>query len=375
MSGRRSPRERPPWWPAEESWPPAAPSWRATRGRFVRRMGCLFSLFFVLAVGACSLIFWLVGSLVGLVATPPQFSVWGLPASIVALALGAAILMSVGRTLRRTTAPLGDLMDAAQRVADGDYAARVDERGPREVRALAHTFNTMAQRLQQTDQRRRTLLADVTHELRTPLTVIQGNLEGLLDGVYPLDVTRLRSILDETRLLSRLIDDLRTLALAESGALQLHKEPTDFGALVHDTVASFQAQAHTASVTLGAEVAPNVPWLEIDPARMREVLANLILNALRYTSSGGSVQVRCGVTETSQGEKQVWGAVEDTGTGIPPEDLPHVFDRFYKSRDSGGMGLGLTIVKNLVAAHGGQVEAESRPGQGTTIRFALPLSP
>ena len=320
------------------------------------------------------MIFWLVGSLVGLVETPPQFFAWIRPAGVVALVFGAALLVVVGRALRHTTAPLGDLMDAAQRVADGDYAARVDERGPREVRALAHTFNAMAQRLQQSDQQRRTLLADVTHELRTPLTVIQGTLEGLLDGVYPADETRLRSILDETRLLSRLINDLRTLALAESGALQLHKEWTDFGALAHDTVASFQAQADAAGVTLSAEVAPNLPLIEIDPARMREALANLILNALRYTSGGGSVKVRCFATEPERGKTQVWTAIEDTGTGIAPEDLPHVFDRFYKSLDSGGMGLGLTIVKNLVAAHGGQVEAESQPGHGTTLRFALPLS-
>ena len=363
---RHSPRHPPPWWPENQDWPPR--HWRPVRGRFFWRVGALFALMALFALGGCAALFGLIGGAFG------GSSPLGRAIGIGLFAIVLASLWMSGRALRRATRPIEEVMEAADRVAEGDYSARVAEYGPREARALAHTFNTMTARLQANAEQRRRLLADVTHELRTPLTVIQGNLEGLIDGVYPADEARLKSILDETRLLSRLIDDLSTLALAESGALQLHKESTDFGALVYDTVASFQTQAHAASVTLDAEVAPNLPLLDIDPTRIREVLANLILNALRYTSSGGSVQVRCGVTETSGGEKHVWGAVEDTGTGIPPEDLPHVFDRFYKSRNSGGMGLGLTIVKNLVAAHGGQIEAKSQPGHGTTIRFALPLS-
>ena len=242
------------------------------------------------------------------------------------------------------------------------------------MRALAHTFNSMAERLQKTDAQRRTLLADVTHELRTPLTVIQGNLEGLIDGVYPVDETHLRAILDETQVLSRLIDDLRTLALADGGALQLHKEPTDVAALAAETAASFRAQADAAGVALNVEAAPDVPIVAADPARMREVLANLIANALRYTPSGGSIRVRCFADSGSSRERRVVVAVDDTGAGIAPDDLPHIFDRFYKSRDSGGMGLGLAIVKNLVAAHGGEVQADSQPRRGTTIRFTLPVN-
>ena len=370
MPGPHFRRERPSWWPADEPWPPAAPPSRAARGRFVRRMGCLFGLFFFLSVAACAVIFWLIGAALGLVVMPSGAFPWIQPVGIVALMIGAGALISFGRALRRTAVPIGDMMDAAQRVADGDYSARVRERGPREVRSLARAFNSMAQRLQVTDEQRRNLLADVTHELRTPLTVIQGNLEGLIDGVYPADEAHLKSILDETRILSRLVDDLRTLALAESGALMLQKEPTDFTLLVTETVSSFRGQADATSIALSAECAPDLPLLDVDPARVREVLANLIANALHYTPPGGTIRVRCSL---DSGGREVVVAVGDTGAGIPADDLPHVFDRFYRARDSHGMGLGLAIAKNLVTAHGGEIRAESEPGQGTTIRFSLPL--
>jgi two-component system OmpR family sensor kinase/two-component system sensor histidine kinase BaeS len=369
MPGPHFRRERPPWWPTDEPWPPAAPPWRAARGRFFRRMGCLFGLFFFLSVAVCALLFWLIGAALGFVTVPASAFPWVQPVGFVALVIGAGALVFAGRALRRTAVPIGDMMDAARRVADGDYSARVRERGPREVRSLARAFNSMAQRLQTTDEQRRNLLADVTHELRTPLTVIQGNLEGLIDGVYPADEAHLKSILDETRILSRLIDDLRTLALAESGALVLQKEPTDFAMLVAETVSSFQGQADAASVALSAECAPDLPLLDVDPARMREVLANLIANALRYTPHGGEIRVRCSL---GKGGKQVVVAVEDTGAGIAADELPHIFDRFYRARDSRGMGLGLAIAKNLVTAHGGEIHAESEPGQGTTIHFSLP---
>ena len=371
MPGPHFRRERPSWWPADEPWPPAAPPSRAARGRFVRRMGCLFGLFFFLSVAACTVMFWLIGAALGLVAVPAGASPWIQPAGIVALMIGAGVLVSVGRALRYTAAPIGDMMDAARRVSDGDYSARVRERGPREVRSLARAFNSMAERLQATDEQRRNLLADVTHELRTPLTVIQGNLAGLIDGVYPADEAHLRAILDETRVLSRLVDDLRTLALAESGALKLQKEPTDFITLVTETVSSFRAQADAASVALSVECAPDLPLLEVDSARMREVLANLIANALRYTPHGGAIRVRCSL---GQSGRQVVVAVEDTGAGIAADDLPHIFDRFYRAGDSRGMGLGLAIARNLVAAHGGEIGAESEPGRGTTIRFSLPTT-
>jgi signal transduction histidine kinase len=264
-------------------------------------------------------------------------------------------------------------MDAAQRVADGDYSVRVSSRGPAEVRALSDAFNTMADRLQATDERRRSLLAEISHDLRTPLAVIQGNIEGLLDGVYPRDDAHLTVILDETRLLVRLVEDLRTLALAESGALKLQREQTDLGALVTETVASFQGQAASAGLTLVADIPADLPIVDVDPVRIRQVLENVIVNALGFTPAGGEVSVRC-YTQTSEGKRKFGIDVHDTGFGITPEDLLHIFDRFYKSKDSHGSGLGLTIARNLVIAHGGEILAQSEVARGTTIRIRLPLA-
>jgi signal transduction histidine kinase len=334
-------------------------------------MGILFALFPLLAFSAFALVFWLVASALGVVQIPHGAFIWVPPLGMVALVLGLVVLVRVGRVLRHTAIPISDLMDAAEHIAAGDYSTRVAEQGAPEVHALARAFNSMSARLQAHDEERRSLLADVTHELRTPLTVIQGNLEGMIDGVYPADEVHLTAILDETHILSRRIDALRTLALAESGALRLQKEPTDIAMLVGETVASFRAQADAAGVTLQAEGDSELPLLDIDPARIREVLENLLANALRYTPRGGAVRVRLGIAD---GDRQVTVAVEDTGRGIASDELPHIFDRFAKTRDSHGMGLGLAIAKDLVGAHGGEITAESEPGRGTTMRFTLPLA-
>ena len=340
------------------------PEWHAMRGRFFLRFGILLALLFFFS---CAIFAFIVSVFANWNSTERSIH----PFAIVAVVFIFAGLLIVGRSFRRFALPIGDLVAASARVADGDYSARVSERGPREVRSLARAFNSMAARLQASDQTRRALLADVTHELRTPLTVVQGNLEGLLDGVYPRDDAHLQPILDETRVLSRLIDDLRTLALAESGTLQLQKEPTDLALLIGETVASFRAQANEAGVTLDADIAPNVPILNLDPARIRQVLENLITNALRYTPNGGKIRVQCSVNTSLS--KSVAVTVSDTGKGIAPDELPHIFDRFYKSRDSRGTGLGLAIVKNLIAAHGGGISAQSEVDKGTTIRFTLPI--
>ena len=346
------------------------------RSPFFRRLGFAFALFNVLGfVIFFSVIAW-IARLLGLVSPSANLLPWAFPAGMALLvfAILAAILGVFG--LRRILNPLDDLLEAAGRVAQGDYSTRVREHGSREVRSLARAFNNMASRLHLIDENRRNLLADVTHELRTPLTVLQGNLEGMLDGVYPANEANLRSLLEETNILSGLVEDLRTVALAESGALKLKKEPTDLGMLVRDTVGAFQSQAETAGVALSIEslatasAAENDPStrLELDPARMRQVLSNLVSNALRYAPSGGHVQVKFGL-EPSQALIEVC----DDGPGIPAEDLPHVFERFYKSTDSGGMGLGLAIARHLVSAHGGTIEAHSAPGQGTCMRISLPL--
>jgi signal transduction histidine kinase len=238
------------------------------------------------------------------------------------------------------------------------------------MRALAEAFNGMVARLQSSETERRGLLADVTHELRTPLTVIQGNLEALLDGVYPADAEHLAPILDETQVLSRLIDDLRTLALAESGSLTLHREPTDLGVLAGETAAAFRTQAEAAGVALTVEVSDDLPLLNVDPLRLREVLSNLTANALRYTPAGGRVTIR-GRTADGTTAPGVVLEVADSGAGISAEALPHIFDRFYKSADSRGTGLGLAIAKNLVVAHGGEISVQSAPGEGTVMTVRL----
>lgn len=353
-------RRRPRWWPENESWPPPERSWRVMRARFVRRMAIGVLLFFVFIIFMCAVILSIAASLAGSLNLSPGVALLLLFVVFVGMS-------SIARGFRRFAAPVGDMLEASERVAQGDYSVQVTERGPREIRSLVRAFNSMTQRLHMSDEQRRNLLADVTHELRTPLTVIQGNLEGLLDGVYPRDDEHLELILEETRVLSRLIDDLRTLALAESGTLKLQKEPTDVSELIGDTIAAFRAQADASGVCLEVDVAPDVPSIAIDPARMRAVLSNLITNALRYTPDGGSIHVSGSVVDAC-----VVLSIRDTGSGIAPDDLPYVFDRFYKTSDSRGSGLGLAIAKNLVEAHGGEIKVESEVGQGTQIHVMLP---
>jgi signal transduction histidine kinase len=337
------------------------------RRRFFRRVGCFFVLFILFLFGIGALFVWLVLQLLTLLQVPAEAYGWVIPLSVVLFVLGLAFLGWAGRGLRRMSMPVGDLLEASERVGSGDYSTRVREDGPREVRSLAHAFNSMAERLQTADEQRRSLLADATHELRTPLTVIQGNLEGMLDGMYPPDAARLSLVLEETRILAQRIDDLRILALVESGALQLHKEPADVATLLGETVAAFRAQADLAGVGLQLEVAPGIPLLDLDAGRIRQVLSNLVANALSYTPAGGAVSLGCRLES-----RWVVLEVKDNGPGISSEDLPHIFDRFYKARDSSGMGLGLSIAKRLVEAHGGEIAALSQLGDGTTIRIRLP---
>jgi signal transduction histidine kinase len=218
---------------------------------------------------------------------------------------------------------------------------------------------------------RRDLMADVAHELRTPLTVIQGKLEGLIDGVYPRDDGQLQQLLEETHVLSRLVEDLRTLALSESGALELQREPADLAGLARDVAAAFASDATGRNVTLRVDAPSDVAPIEIDPVRIREVISNLLANALRHTPAGGTVTLR---VATAPGDA-VSIEVRDTGSGMTPDELAHAFDRFYKGSRSHGSGLGLTIAKNLVAAHGGAIRASSEPGHGTAVAFTLPREP
>jgi len=352
------PRHQPRWWPEGEQWPP--PGWRRPRGPFVWRAGAFFIFMIVTGGAACIGSLWLLG----LLGDPSPPRSWPM------LLLGALLLFTVLGGLRRAALPLGDLIKAAGRVEEGDFSARVELRGPRELRLLGRAFNDMAERLELTETQRRNVLAELTHELRTPVSVIQGNLEGMLDGVYPADSAHLNPVLDEVRQLARLIDDLRTLSLSESGALELHLEPTELDGLASEVAAAYQPQAQEKGISLILDFPAELPLIELDPVRIREVMVNLLTNALRHTPAGGAVRIAA-VSDPQRRRATV--TVTDSGSGIRPEALPHVFERFYKSDGSGGSGLGLTIAKSLVTAHGGEIEAESPPGAGTTLRFTLPL--
>ncbi len=375
---RFGPRNRPPWWPANEPWPPA--HWNPRR--WMWRVAVLFLILFALVFAFGVIVAWVGQSWLAGGHAPtmdPPWMMWRtMPSSWIVprVLLGVFVLslfvfgfVTVSRHLLRTARPVDEVMRAAERVAQGDYSVRVRETGSRDTRALAHTFNAMSSQLESNDQQRRRLLADVTHELRTPLTVIQGEVEAVLDGVHPADPAHLNAILDETRVMGRLIDDLRTLALAEAGALRLMREPVDLGVLASEAIAAFQMRANAAGVALTVEAPADLPLADLDPLRIREVLTNLIANALRYTPTGGQITV---AIEASSPE-QLTVVVRDTGEGIAPDRLAHIFDRFYKTDESRGSGLGLAIVKSLVESHGGTITAVSTPGSGTTFTFSLPL--
>ena len=228
------------------------------------------------------------------------------------------------------------------------------------VLVFVRAFRHVARAFGEQSRLRRQLMADVAHELRTPLAILQGRIEGLLDGVYPLDAHHLAELLDETRHLSRLVEDLGTLAHAEAGALELRKETVDLGDLVHDVVASLPRPVAVVSP-------PGLPAVEADPVRIRQVLLNLLANALHHTPPEGAVSV-----EVQEQPRQILIRVRDTGSGIAPEDLPHLFERFQKGSDSRGSGLGLAIARKLALAHGGDIGIESAPGRGTEVTVSLP---
>ncbi len=288
--------------------------------------------------------------------------------SICSVTLGLAVLLS-----RRISAPLGRLTAAARQVAGGDLRVEVPGSSIVEVDALAHAFNQMATNLLRADQLRRNMTADIAHELRTPLTVIKGKLEGILDGVYPASPEHLAPVLEEANLLERLIDDLRLLSLAEAGQLPLNREEVEPRRLLENVRQSFAREAARHNVSVSVEAASDMPLIEVDGQRMQQVLGNLVSNSLRHTTAGGQVALR--------GRHNGHGVileVADTGTGIPPEQLPHIFDRFWRgdkarSHQGSGAGLGLAIARHLVESHGGQIHADSALGQGTTISIELPV--
>jgi len=270
------------------------------------------------------------------------------------------------RKVGRTFSPMAHVVDAADRVAGGDYSVRVDPNGPPAVRSMVDAFNTMTERLESNEVQRKHLLSDIAHELRTPLAVVQGTIEGMLDKVYPMDADHLAPLLDQTQLITRLLNDLQTVATAEAGVLELHRSRTDISGLIRDVVTSFTPMASHRGVQITAHAQERVE-LDIDPIRIKQVLDNLVTNALRYTGEGGSVAVAL----ESHGH-EVLIHVSDTGRGMTTEEAARMFERFVKSSDSGGSGLGLAIAKGLVEAHGGTISAISEPGKGTTVTIRLP---
>jgi two-component system OmpR family sensor kinase/two-component system sensor histidine kinase BaeS len=318
-------------------------------------------------------------------------ALWQAALLAVALALVLGFLMARG-----LSAPLDRLAAAARRIAGGNLDLRVSTAGPiggtREVAGLALAFNDMALNLQRAEQLRRDMVADIAHELRTPLTVLQGNLQAILDGVYPLDKSEVAAIHQETLVLSRLVGDLHELAQAEAGQLKLDVQPTDITALVKSVVCLFEEAASGQQIALEVDI-PDRPLVALaDADRTRQVIHNLLVNALQHTPSGGKITVQVarlraevvgglGGPSVEQAHvppgDSVQVSVLDTGSGLSPEDMPRVFDRLWRadrsrSRKRGGSGLGLAIARYLVEGQGGRIGVESQVGKGSYFWFTLP---
>ena len=330
------PEGPPPWWPEGEPWR--------------RRRPPLWWLVVpILVVTVCS-----VSEAAGHRGFSPLL--WMVPLMWLAPFLIIVLLVRFGR-MRRF--PIRDLVEASSRLAEGDYSARVEPAPGGPMQRIIDSFNGMASRLQDSSEQRRRMMADLGHELRTPLTVIQGEIEAMADGVRPRDDETLARLLEETKLMGRLLEDLRTLSLSESGELRLQMEVVEMKALLEEAVEPF-----TEERSIAVESDPGT--VRCDPYRLRQVISNLMANAVRATEPTGQVRV---VARRGEG----WTVkVIDDGRGIPPDRLEAVFDRFAKASDSGGSGLGLSIARDLVAAHGGSITAHSEPGQGTIVEFTLP---
>ena len=289
--------------------------------------------------------------------------------------LGIFLLAGIiGRlSFRRVGNPVIDILNGIDEVAKGNLNIQIDESGARYFRALANSLNHMISELARAEQQRRNMTADIAHELRTPLHIIQGNLEGMLDGVYEPTPENLNAMLDETHLLTRLVSDLQTLSLAEAGQLPLHPTHFPVADLLNDVAASFSSRAAAQKVTLQAKCETEVE-LNADYDRLDQVLSNLVANALRYTPESGSITLTARVDA-----ERVIITVADNGAGIAAEDLHYIFDRFWKgdrarTRDGAGSGLGLAIARQLVRAHGGSIEAASQVGQGTIFTITIPVT-
>jgi signal transduction histidine kinase len=297
-----------------------------------------------------------------------RFFLWG---GLVAVAVALLLTFFLSR---RILAPVKALTLTARRLGKGDFSQRVQFKDKGEVGELAQAFNSMASDLERAEQLRRNMVADVAHELRTPLTNLRGYLEAVRDGVIKPDANAIRSLDEEASLLSRLVDDLQELSLAEADELKLHFKSADIAKLIKQGVSAVQGQATAKGISVFIDLPDKLPAVNIDSHRISEVLRNLLENALAHTVNDGTINVTA-----SEQDKWVEVSVIDTGEGIPAEDLPNIFERFYRvdksrTRATGGSGLGLTIAKRLVKAHGGKIKAQSEPGKGSRFSFILPIS-
>lgn len=273
---------------------------------------------------------------------------------------------------RRVVMPLAEVMGAAHAVAAGDLSARIDAKGPDDLRDLIESFNRMASALQRSDRERRDMLADIAHELRTPLTVIRGRLEGIVEGIYKPDVAHFIPVLEEVYLLERLVEDLRLLTLAETRQLHLDLMPVSLIDVAQRAGSLFEAEALEKDIQINFELDPAVPPVMADPQRVGQVVHNLLSNALRYVPAHGQVTVSA--QRIADGVEFI---VSDNGSGIPESDLARIFDRFWRSdksrtRSAGGAGLGLAIARQLIEAQGGSILASNRPEGGLAVGFILP---
>ncbi len=295
--------------------------------------------------------------------------------------IGIAVALILGLLLTQyLIKPIKALTGGARHIAGGDLKYRVKVKSGDEIGDLTQTFNSMASRLEKSEQMRQQLMADIAHELRTPLTVIGGTVDGMMDGVFKPDSEHLGTIKEQTALLTRLIADLRDISLAETGQLKLEKTPCDVFELVRQVLLQFETAAAEKGITLQISNTPTLPALLIDPYRIKQVINNLLTNAIRHTPANGTVSISMGLRDKSKqfNQRHVLICVTDTGEGIPSEHLPHIFDRFYRaksarSRNDGGTGLGLAIASQMVQAHGGGLWVESEQGKGSAFFIALPI--
>jgi signal transduction histidine kinase len=298
-----------------------------------------------------------------------RFLLWG-----ALLAVAIALLFTFFLS-RRISAPIKALALATRRLGQGDLSQRVQLKDKSEIGELSQAFNSMASDLERAEKSQRNMVADVAHELRTPLSNIRGYLEAIRDGVIKPDAETIRSLDEEAALLSRLVDDLQELSLAEAGELKLNRQPEDIGEVINRAVAAIQVQAQGKGISVVADLPEGLSPCDIDLQRIGQVLRNFLENAIAHTGNGGRITVAA-----EKQDKRVKVSVTDTGEGIPAEDLPYIFERFYRvdksrTRATGGSGLGLTIARRLVEAHGGKIEVQSEVGKGSRFTFTIPASP